>query len=127
MLRSSYTDFEDMDTEFDTLNLIHASWGGLRGKAMPPAVTRRFAEEILKSGNCLSEDLLFSYLCLNQPGALPYRILTDYVGRKNHKDLAGISSQYELFLEMCLALGNIRQSGNTGGRNQTGRRKIIVD
>lgn len=127
ILRSGYTDFEDMDTEFDTLNLIHASWGGLRGKAMPPVVTRRFAEEILKSGNCLPEDILFSYLCLNQPGALPDRILTDYVGRKNHKDMTGIASRYELFLEMCLALGNIRQNENAERRNQTGRRKIIVD
>jgi len=126
-LRSWHTDFEDMDTEFDTLNYIYASWGGLQGKAMPPVITRRFAEEILKAGNCLPEDILFAYFCLNQSGALPERILTDYVERKNHKDLAGIGSNYELFSEMCLALRNIKQNGTEERRNQTGRRKIIVD
>lgn len=48
-LRDYYKDFFDMETEYDTINVLHADWGGLGGGSIAPAVTRYFAECVLDS------------------------------------------------------------------------------
>lgn len=124
-LRDRHTDLLDMVTEFNTLNYIYATWGGLREKSMAPAVIGRFAREILASGSPGAEDIGFAYLCLSQPGTIPMEILKDYLGRKGRKvdDL----SMEEMFYGMCNVTRKLGSTGDTQGQEKASRRKIIVD
>lgn len=123
-LRAQYKNFEDMGTEYDMINLISASWGGLHGKSLSPVITRRFAEELLESRDCGQEDRWFAYLCLMQAEALPRPILLDYIGRKNFCQLDPTLSNQAIFQEMCRIL---RKTDRTIESNRTERRKIFVD
>lgn len=126
-LRADYKDFEDMGTQYDTVNYIRAAWGCLRGNSISPAITRRFAQEILKEENRRPEDTAFAYLCLSQPGALPKEILLDYVGQRNGHGLLTDTQNDVVFEEMCRALRTIRCGTDTERRERSGRRQIIVD
>lgn len=126
-LRTDYQDFEDMGTQYDTVNHIHAAWGCLRGNSLSPAITRRFAQEILKAESRMPEDTAFAYFCLTQPGAVPKEILLDYVGRRNGYKLLSDAGNEVIFEEMCRALEKVRCGMNEERRERTGRRQIIVD
>ena len=45
ILRTKYTDFFDMATEFDTVNLINAPHSAVGGSTLSPAILRTFALE----------------------------------------------------------------------------------
>lgn len=126
-LRETYKSFEDMGTEYDMLNHMYASWGGLNGKAMSPVITGRFAEEILNASGCTAQDISFAYLCLNRPDAIPRKILLDYIGRRTGVSLEDEAPNERIFREMCTVLENI---GDTAVRKQTsrvGKRRIVVE
>lgn len=123
-LRDQYKSFEDMGTEYDMINLISASWGGLHGRTLSPVITRRFAEELLQSKDCGQEDISFAYLCLSQTEAVPRTILLDYIRRKNSGWFDQTLSNQEIFQEMCRIL---RKTSRSMERNQTERRRILVD
>ena len=124
-LRDRHTDLLDMATEYNTLNYLYATWGGLRENSMAPVVTGRFAREILAAGNPRAEDIGFAYLCLGQPGAVPMEILRDYLGR-NGKDVSGLSME-ELFHRMCRVISRQGGAGISSGQEKAGRKRIIVD
>lgn len=62
-LRYQYKDLADLETEYDTVNLIHASWSGLRGMSLSPVITNYFAETVLESKDSQPEDRAF-YACV---------------------------------------------------------------
>ena len=124
-LRDRHTDLLDMATEYNTLNYLYATWGGLRENSMAPAVTGRFAREILAAGSPRTEDIGFAYLCLSQPGAVPMEILRDYLGRGG-KDISGLPME-EIFHRMCRVISRLGGAGISGGQEKTGRKRIIVD
>lgn len=125
-LRGDYKDFADMNTEYDTVNLIHSSWGGLGGKLLAPKITRMFSEAILTSENVRPEDRSFAYLCLSQPGAIPAAILNDYVYSRlgEEKCLDGNLALYE---NMCEILGEANRGGGGRTRKRKEKHRILVD
>lgn len=126
-LRETYKTFEDMGTQYDVLDYTHASWGGLHGGSVSPALTRRFAEEILKTSQCRDIDIQFAYLCLNRTDAVPREILLDYIGRKNHKKPDRDISGEAIFREMCEALRTIGVSCAEQREKKPGKRTIWVE
>lgn len=45
-LRNDYQNYEDYNTEFDTINLIYADWSSYRGKTLAPAILEGFVKEV---------------------------------------------------------------------------------
>ncbi len=78
-LRDRYKDFDDMVTEYDTVDVTEADWGGLGGKTLSPAVTGYFARLVLGESGSRPEDISFAYLCLSQQRAVPARVLEHYI------------------------------------------------
>lgn len=125
ILRDQHTDLWDMATEYNTLNYIYATWGGLGGQSIAPAVSRRFAREILKSDSPQPHDVSFAYLCLGQPGAVPMEILRDYLTRRGQERESRMTNE-DIFRQMCKVIKNIRITTESRQQEQTGRKKIIV-
>ncbi|HBA69471.1 MAG TPA: DNA and RNA helicase [Lachnospiraceae bacterium] len=84
-LRSQYKGFEDMATEFDTVNVIEADWGAIGGKTISPEVTRYYAGLVLEEGGAHPEDINFAYLCLSQTGAMPVKVVEHYIKNRLEK------------------------------------------
>ena len=116
-----------METEYDTICVLHADWGGLGGSAVAPAVTRYFAELVLENGNSPSDDCSFSYLCLSLAGAVPVKILTDYCSRRVGKQPEDRADMVDLYRSLCIILGNIRKGKEARDRDKKERRRILVD
>lgn len=125
VLRDKHTDLWDMDTEYNTLNYIHATWGGLGEHSIAPMVSRRFAREILKSDSPQPEDISFAYLCLGQTGAMPMEILRDYLARRNQEKGSTFTNE-DIFKKMCEVMKKIRASAENRQQEQSGRRQIIM-
>lgn len=128
-LREDYKNFEDMATEFDTVNLLEADFSSVTGKSLASKVTGYFAREALKAEYCQAEDISFAYLCLAQPGAVSREVVWDYVGRKMGMDGEEYNGRgnREVFDGMVSVLrgmqtGNGRRMGREGGR-----RRILVE
>ena len=73
VLRYRYQNFEDRNTEFDTLNTIHAAYSVKGGTTLSPEIVREFAEEMLKAEELSELDTLFCLQLLGQehPVGLP--------------------------------------------------------
>lgn len=103
-LRTVYSDFQDMETEYDTVNLINVPYAGLGEPTLSPVILSHFAREAyphLKE----SLDAAFATCCLANNGImsresiclylrkrlyLPYK---DFENRELHKYLANILAE----------------------------------
>jgi hypothetical protein len=66
ILRSDYTDFFDFTTEYNTINIVHAEYAGVRQSTLHPKVTQYFGQLLLKSASENPYDASFAMQCLNQ-------------------------------------------------------------
>lgn len=126
-LRDRYTGFTDMVTEYDTINLIHASWAGFGGESMAPAVTRYFGERLLEGKNSQPEDRFFAYQCLSQAGAVPPKILDSYIKQRIGNQAGQEMGKLELYRGMCLIVDDVGKGGEIGKKLTKGRHTIVVD
>lgn len=125
-LRDTYTCFQDMITEYDTVNLIHGDWGGPEGKGISPEVVMAFARAALKERIISAEDQGFAYLCLAREGITAREVLADYLGRKVGRELGADDGNGEYFCAMCQALDMIG-GGKDGKEKRGGRRRILIE
>jgi hypothetical protein len=118
-LRSEYVDFEDMDTEFDTLNRIYAPCACRGGQTLLPGITEFFAKEAL---SCRPEnpiDLQFAFMCL-QGDRVNLPVLQGYL------QTAG-DDPHELYLALTRKLAGIRSGRSEATQKERLARKILVD
>ena len=59
LLRNQYRDFNDLSTEFDTINEIYAQWSGYEKNTISNRVIREFAKEAMRKGVQNTQDLSF--------------------------------------------------------------------
>ncbi len=126
-LRDGYKDFQDIETEFDTVNLLHATWGGLGGPALAPAITRCFARAVLDERPADPYDLQFCTLCLDRSTAVPRVLVEQYVRARLELGGEPLDNQ-ALFRHLELILRNLRSGGNLRPPGKARRsREIFVD
>lgn len=78
-LRTSYKDFWDMNTEYDTVNLIYVNRAASFSATLCPAITIHFAREAFP---CLNEnplDAAFCIACLQTRAPLSRELITRYI------------------------------------------------
>lgn len=126
-LRDQYKCFSDMETEYDTINLIHADWAALGGKAMSPNVIRYFAESVLKSESSQLEDRSFAYLCLSQAGTIPTTVLASYINRRTIGGLDQETENIVFYKAMCIVLREIEKGEQKIEKGIKERHLILVD
>lgn len=123
-LRNDYTDFSDIQTEFDTVNLAHATWAGIGSPGIASPILTQFATEALSFGLQSAWDITFCTQCLQRDPLHPHVIdayLAVHEQPKVHDNL-----------DLFLALGRIlnKLSGSTtrlASASQDRKRRIILD
>ena len=126
-LRDKYKDFSDLETEYDTINVLYADWGGLRGGSISPVITRYFAELVLENENSLSDDRSFSYLSMSQTGAVPIKVLSDYCSRRTEKFPEDRTDTIRIYKSLCVILDNIQKGKEAKAMDKKQRHRILVD
>lgn len=126
-IRNMYRDFNDLNTEFDTINEIYAKWSGYRYSTVSFHMLEEFAKEAIKKGVENPQDISFIQQILNLGGrsmnrhAIEFYIATR-LGRP-YRELTGLEV-YKGFAEI---LRNLRNDGLRAPMRQRDERRIIVD
>lgn len=124
-LRDHYTSFADMETEYDTINLIHAGWGGLGGSSISPVITHSFARAVLAGEIIQPEDQMLACLCLSQPGAVPIEILSTCLKRRTGRE-ESLTDNLDCYHTMCSIIG-VEGGTHKPVEKKRERRMILVD
>lgn len=82
-LRDVYKGFQDMSTEYDTVNLIHASVAGRGQAAMHPGILLQFAEDLSTDEEKEPSDYAFCYEIWNTSGWVSREMIAAYLLDKN--------------------------------------------
>lgn len=125
ILRTKYTDFIDMSTEFDTVNLINAPHAAIGGATLSPAILQMFASEA-KNFVLDSQDFNFCLAALSGK-TLNVEQITFYVNCKLKIELTARDNR-TLYENLCKILQDIKNGGRrellTARRR---RREIMVE
>jgi len=128
-LRTEYKDFYDIQTEYDTVNLVNATWSCAGQNTLSKDITDYFAQKVLECEKAEEHDIQFAYFMLQGQEAIDYRILTDYIRRKTGvsvRDARKISTK-EAFDKLVDILDGIRRGTGTYRNNgSSGERRMIV-
>lgn len=126
-LRNSYVAFYDIETEFDTVNLVNATWAAIGGPGICPTITRYFAKAALKTGLANPHDAYFCALCLNTTQAIAPDVIAAYIRVKLELDTETFTNR-QVFDHLELILRNLQNGTELRPpRPQKRHRQIIVD
>lgn len=124
-LRDNYEKFEDLNREYNTLNIIYRKYSS-KNKigTLDPVITKFWGLEALECENLGPEDLIFAITCVNS--VIERDIVISYISRKKRVETREYTNLelYEELNDILLKLG----SGRTIGTQRIYRpEKIIVD
>ncbi|RKJ44891.1 hypothetical protein D7X25_24625 [bacterium 1XD42-8] len=125
-LRTEYKDFYDIQTEYDTLNLAHATWSAADGNSLSKEVTDFFARKVLACEEAGEGDPQFAYLLLQSREAVRTELLKDYLmgktGQKQKEDFV----PEDAFYKLEQVLKDIRGGGNAKRDRGTRKRERLI-
>lgn len=131
MLRNNYRDFQDMSTEFDTVNVIHAKWSAYGLSSVSNRILKEFAKEAMNKNMQNPLDQMFVQQILMLDGRTMNRdaitfYLNTRLGRNNRP-----MTNMEIYKGLQEVLRTCQQAGNGFQRGPLmpprGERRIIVD
>lgn len=120
VLRDSHKNFSDMGTEYDTVNLLHATVSGRGRERLHPEVLLRFADEMQGRGRKEDADRAFCYEIWNSAGEVETALVTAYLDDRGMGDRKRHKSMEEIVGDLADILDN------GGARRYTGERKNVI-
>lgn len=126
VLRDVYKDFSDMNTEYDTINLLYATMAGRGEGRMHPEILLRYAQELQKSDTRSMEDIAFAYHVLQTEGEVERKVVGAYLQEKCKREISVNEAVWEnrQCFELMEALLNQRLDSWENGQ---GHRVIFVE
>lgn len=126
-LRYEYQSFEDRDTEFDTLNVIHAAYAAKGGSTLAPEILLDFASELLELDRISDLDTFFCLQVMGAGRAMPKTAITTYLNRRNQLPLKD-DSNYTIYKELVKTL-HLEKRGlrPEGGMPTKKKWKMMID
>ena len=127
VLRSTYRDFKDMDTEYDTVCLKYAKWSSYEKSSLSIEVLKKFMEEAVKCAITDVEDKNFlSRIAATDGTTLNAAEINWYLSWRLNKPYSerGNAEMYQGLLDVLRMIKNGRV-GMSDRRPE--RRKMIVD
>lgn len=124
-LRTDYTCFEDMRTEYDTVNLLHAAWSGINGPAVAPAITRRFAVSIMEYAEADSMDMMFTLLCLNTAKTVSRKAVECYISKRLKTGMENMDNE-TIFAGLLKILNMVEKGEHYEEVPKKSRRRMII-
>ncbi len=126
-LRYQYQDFEDRNTEYDTLNIIYAAYSAKGESTLAPEILRVYANEMLQAEQLSDFDTMFCLHLLVQERPIGKEALVTYLQRRNKIILAS-TTNISLYKELDKILKMERNGVRDGEHIPLKKRwKMIVD
>lgn len=125
-LRYVYQDFEDRNTEFDTLNRIYVPYAAKTCSTLSPDITKHFAREMLKIQTISDFDALFCLQILGQDRPVEKEALIGYIERRSKKKIEEISN-IGIYMELVKVLQQEKGMEEPMEVKKTKKWKLQVD
>ncbi len=125
-LRTNYMNFRDMETEYDTVNLLHVVQAAPGEPTVSPKITRLFAQEAFPFLCDHPMDISFCSICLGSEQAVSRNYIQWYISRRMNTDYKHLDN---LQIHRCLTdiLEAIRTGITLGGRKRPSGHTILLD
>lgn len=125
-LRTKYDDFDDMSTEFDTVNLIHSPWSNQGCATLNPAILKRFAKEMMGLQNNKSIDVQFCMQILCSSFAMPMEGILSYFCFRDDMEMENLTN-IQAYKKLRAIIGIEKDKERPTEKKPFPRRKIIID
>ncbi len=127
MLRNQYRDFNDLSTEFDTINEIYAQWSGYQKKTISNRILIEFAKEARKKNTQNPQDILFIQQILMLNGkSMSREAILYYLSVRLNKPYKDMSNE-EIYRSFCEVLRTCKFGTDMQRTRTREDRRIIVD
>jgi len=121
-LRCDYTGFEDIQTEYDTVNLAHATWAGIERPGIALPILRQFAREALQCYLTEPWDVTFCGQCMS--GETVHRSVLEAYAEAHGEYVSGTESNADMFYVLERILRKLKASARRP--QNAGRRKMSI-
>ncbi|MFI3172761.1 MAG: hypothetical protein R3Y58_10435 [Eubacteriales bacterium] len=125
-LRINYDDFDDMNTEFDTVNIVHVPYSCVDKSTLHPKVLQMFANEFKSYFPSGVLDQVFCLQCINQYMPISLAGIADYLKFRDNTDIEE-KTNLNLYKELQRIIGEAKNINKPIEKKAFPKRKIIVD
>lgn len=127
ILRQNYLDFHDLNTEFDTLSIIHVPFASVPAPTVSPYITRYFAREAYPLTIGMPFDNGFTCACLRDSQPISMDLLVPYINARLELTKVYYTNA-EIYTHLSTILADIRRGISVDGYNRKRKStKIFVD
>jgi len=125
-LRSNYVDFQDLSTEYDTVNRLYVPY--IKGNLLTftPEILSYYVKELLNCQNLDPIDIQFCYLILQNEGVIAWHVVEAYLKMKGERVLEPVSKE-QAYGTLSRILQRIKQGGKAKGNQNGLGRGILLD
>jgi len=116
-LRTVYKDFQDMETEYDTVNLINVPFAGIGEATLSPVIMTHFAREAYPHAK-EAPDIAFCTACLANSGMMSRESIRLYLWRRLDAD-GKMFDNREIHFLLTDLLAEMKGMARQGGQGQS--------
>ncbi|MCY6355721.1 hypothetical protein [Clostridium sp. ZS2-4] len=126
-LRGNYINFQDMSTEYDTVNIINSPFAAYEKSSLSPEILRNFAKEAFQYNLTNALDISFCMMCLQSPKVIERELILNYIAARLKILLRDYSNQ-QIYGHLVRILEDIKEGREIlGSHGRIGYKKILVD
>lgn len=126
-LRGNYIDFNDLSTEYDTVNIINVPYSTYGEEGLCPKILNIYGKELLKCKITEVWDIYFGGTCIQSKEPIEKEIITSYLSYKLNIPIKDYSNE-ELYYYLLEVLNIEKNNSGESGKQGRGRyKKILVD
>lgn len=126
-LRYEYQDFDDRNTEYDTLNTIYAPYAARERATISLHIVQAFAKEMLKNEKLSEFDSMFCIQVLNQTQAMGKEALNAYIQQRLQSKMKA-DTNFDIYKNLSLILGETKHGrDSTVSKQKRNQWKIKID
>lgn len=124
-LRDSYTDFFDLDTEFDTINRIYSPYASVGKHSIYPQILKKFAEVLMQHPIQNQWDYPFCLDCMKLQTAMPYDEIRTYLNMRLNQTAKEYRNK-EIYDGLSCILSEAGGKKDREHRSDKGDRKLLL-
>ena len=126
-LRINHVDFNDLSTEYDTVNTIYSPYAAYGESSLNPDILRQFGRELLKCNLSEAWDISFGMTCIQSKDPVQKEIIVSYLVYKLNIEIKDYSNE-DLYLYLLEVLNSVKGGARGNGHHGKGRyNKILID
>lgn len=126
-LRVNHIDFNDLSTEYDTVNVINAPYSAYGESSLNPEILRRFGRELLECNVNDAWDIAFGMTCVQSKETIQKEIIIRYLVNKLNIQIKNYSNEemYDYLLDILNSAKNGQANNKHAGNGRF--KKILID